>query len=519
MKGLAIKDVAERTGIAAGTIRMWEQRYGFPEPERTTAGYRLYSEEDVEALRRVLALRERGLSVPAAVERARGDRHGHGPAVAVRRARRAATSRSRSQLLTQADAARDLARDRGRGDVARGGARRVRRLPARAQLPRGRAPLPRDGAHRRRRRRVRRLRRACDAREGEIAEVPLEAGDALGNEWAVVIDAPGYSACLLAWEHPRSAAPVPDRERTFETLWTLDPRMVRRAAEVGASLARRADEALGARIEGLLADRPLAMEHPAPSLTSVTNRIVGYLDADGLRDADRADAVRVRQAELLGGRLGEIPARLGAERPAIDDRERPASATRSARRRSSHTGGCGGRRRRARASARARTPSCCRRSRGRTRSRRRAVDGQRQLGRDGGALTPAADHRAEAEHAGVARAPAGEEGAVGLDGCARLLRPRQRRGVEVLDDHRAAGEASLDGAAEAHLAAEQRVAAAGELRTARAARPRRGRARRARRAPARRRSPGAIAASAARNDTMRVSASLSSSFSGAYEVS
>ena len=38
MKGLAIKEVAERTGIAAGTIRMWEQRYGFPEPARTPSG-------------------------------------------------------------------------------------------------------------------------------------------------------------------------------------------------------------------------------------------------------------------------------------------------------------------------------------------------------------------------------------------------------------------------------------------------------------------------------------------------
>src|SRR4051794_15085450 len=74
---------------------MWEQRYGFPEPERTTAGYRLYSEGDVDALRRVvsvfehggsrlysegavaalrrvLSFREPGLSVPAAVERVRG---------------------------------------------------------------------------------------------------------------------------------------------------------------------------------------------------------------------------------------------------------------------------------------------------------------------------------------------------------------------------------------------------------------------------------------------------------------
>ncbi|HET8953675.1 MAG TPA: MerR family transcriptional regulator, partial [Solirubrobacteraceae bacterium] len=68
---MAIKEVAERTGIAAATIRMWEQRYGFPEPARTAAGYRMYSHEDVAALRRVSALRDSGLSVPAAVERAR----------------------------------------------------------------------------------------------------------------------------------------------------------------------------------------------------------------------------------------------------------------------------------------------------------------------------------------------------------------------------------------------------------------------------------------------------------------
>ncbi|HSD81789.1 MAG TPA: MerR family transcriptional regulator, partial [Solirubrobacteraceae bacterium] len=70
-EGLAIKDVAEATGIAAGTIRMWEQRYGFPEPERTASGYRVYRAADVEALRRVQAYRHRGLSIPAAIDRAR----------------------------------------------------------------------------------------------------------------------------------------------------------------------------------------------------------------------------------------------------------------------------------------------------------------------------------------------------------------------------------------------------------------------------------------------------------------
>ncbi len=70
MTELAIKDIAEQTGIAPGTIRMWEQRYGFPCPERTASGYRRYAPADVEALRRVQAYRHRGLSVPAAIERA-----------------------------------------------------------------------------------------------------------------------------------------------------------------------------------------------------------------------------------------------------------------------------------------------------------------------------------------------------------------------------------------------------------------------------------------------------------------
>src|SRR3954469_12295594 len=71
VKGLAIKDVAERTGLAPGTIRMWEQRYGVPEPQRTGSGYRIYTVEDVELLRRAVAFRSRGLSVPAALDRAR----------------------------------------------------------------------------------------------------------------------------------------------------------------------------------------------------------------------------------------------------------------------------------------------------------------------------------------------------------------------------------------------------------------------------------------------------------------
>jgi hypothetical protein len=38
------------------------------------------------------------------------------------------------------------------------------------------------------------------------------------------------------------------------------------------------DPALGARIESLLADRPLALEQPAPALTALANRVVAYLE-------------------------------------------------------------------------------------------------------------------------------------------------------------------------------------------------------------------------------------------------
>jgi DICT domain-containing protein len=270
--------VAERTGIAAGTIRMWEQRYGFPEPERTSAGYRLYSEGDVDALRRVVALRESGLSVPAAVERARSTDM--------------ATDRpSLFGALTGGDlpvSSRVLTK---RTLLAISRAMEEETI-ASAAAPVMFGAFQREHNYRAVEHRYRAIARTADAvvvfadfarlDGGHAApvEVPLEAGDALGNEWAVVVDAPGYSACLVAWEQPRSAArAASDRERTFEAIWTLDPRVVRRASEVGAGLARRADDALGDRIDALLADRPLAIEQPTPSLTAVTNRIIGHLDA------------------------------------------------------------------------------------------------------------------------------------------------------------------------------------------------------------------------------------------------
>jgi DICT domain-containing protein len=105
-------------------------------------------------------------------------------------------------------------------------------------------------------------------------EIPVMAGEALGHEWAVIVDAPGFAACLVGWETPSS-----DGERVFEAIWTMDPMVVRQAVQVGAVLAGRACPVLGARLDALLVDRPLAVDSPAPGLTALTNRVVGYLDA------------------------------------------------------------------------------------------------------------------------------------------------------------------------------------------------------------------------------------------------
>ena len=45
-----VNEVEERTGVPAGTLRQWERRYGFPMPERSDSGYRLYSDDDLRGI-------------------------------------------------------------------------------------------------------------------------------------------------------------------------------------------------------------------------------------------------------------------------------------------------------------------------------------------------------------------------------------------------------------------------------------------------------------------------------------
>src|SRR5947209_9547833 len=78
---LSIGEIASRSGVAVGTLRMWESRYGFPEPERLPSGHRRYSERDLEQVVAVARGRDAGLPLAMAIERARQARERPRPSV------------------------------------------------------------------------------------------------------------------------------------------------------------------------------------------------------------------------------------------------------------------------------------------------------------------------------------------------------------------------------------------------------------------------------------------------------
>lgn len=63
-----MRKTSELLGIPAITLRAWENRYGIVSPQRTEGGHRMYSQSDIETLRKVIGLMERqGLSIGEAV--------------------------------------------------------------------------------------------------------------------------------------------------------------------------------------------------------------------------------------------------------------------------------------------------------------------------------------------------------------------------------------------------------------------------------------------------------------------
>lgn len=58
-----IRTVAQLTGVNPVTLRAWERRYRLIRPVRTPKGHRLYSQQHIEQIRKVLRLLEQGISI------------------------------------------------------------------------------------------------------------------------------------------------------------------------------------------------------------------------------------------------------------------------------------------------------------------------------------------------------------------------------------------------------------------------------------------------------------------------
>ncbi len=57
-----IRTVSRLTAVKSGQIRAWE-RHSLLKPHRTEGGHRLFSEEDVDRVRRIKAMRDDGMSL------------------------------------------------------------------------------------------------------------------------------------------------------------------------------------------------------------------------------------------------------------------------------------------------------------------------------------------------------------------------------------------------------------------------------------------------------------------------
>jgi DNA-binding transcriptional MerR regulator len=63
---LRIGEVARRTGVSPELLRAWERRYGLLSPARSSGGFRLYGDDDVERVTRMRGNLDAGLSAAEA---------------------------------------------------------------------------------------------------------------------------------------------------------------------------------------------------------------------------------------------------------------------------------------------------------------------------------------------------------------------------------------------------------------------------------------------------------------------
>jgi DICT domain-containing protein len=286
---LTIREIARETGVPEGTLRMWETRYGFPEPERLPSGHRRYTDDDILQVRQVARDREAGLSMKAAIDRAR--ERGSEPELSIF----AGLRRRRPDLQPYLLPKRTLV---GLSHAIED------ECAARAERAVLFASFQRERFWEHARARWRELARTAhsaivfaDFAKARVPddplepiELPIERGDPFGREWSLVCDATDYGAFLAAWERPGQDG-VPDFDRRFETIWSVEPALVREAARIASGFVQRIEPGLVNRFVDRLRATPPPSGEELRLVGALTNRMVAYVgagDESRLPDPHRA---------------------------------------------------------------------------------------------------------------------------------------------------------------------------------------------------------------------------------------
>lgn len=272
---LTISDLVQRTGVPAATLRTWESRYGVPRPTRLPSGHRRFAESDVELVAEIVRLRAAGLALPSAIAQASAPDDEPNPslfqAVLGRHPTLHPQTLHKRTLLALTRAVED-------------------ECCTRAERPLLFAAFQRQGYYRQSKARWQELARTADAayvyadfdEHSEAGERPvrlaLPENAPLRREWAVICDDARHPVCVIATERPGQDR-VPDSERQFEAIWSLDPKVVRDAARVCAGVATSLQPEAGAS----LASRLTAPLHESLAegghAHALFTRVLGYLDS------------------------------------------------------------------------------------------------------------------------------------------------------------------------------------------------------------------------------------------------
>lgn len=281
--GLPIGELARRTEVPAATLRSWEDRYGFPRPDRLAGGHRRYDQGDIGLIEAVVRLRAAGMSLQAAIGQATSAAAQPEPSVFAGLRRRhpglIPQVLRKVTLLALTRAIEDECCARAERPVLYAGfqrqrfflqsqrrwgelARTARVMIAFADFgePAGAGgPPPRSAAP---------------------VKVPLMADAPARREWILVCDSPDYPACVTGWEFPGQPQAA-DAGRRFEVIWSVDPQVVRDATVICAQLARSARPGLGPLLDALPTEPSAPASADLRRAAGLLTRMTGYLERAG----------------------------------------------------------------------------------------------------------------------------------------------------------------------------------------------------------------------------------------------